>query len=134
VLQRNGKLYGAQNALQDSDLNCWNSDQGEQQFFVLKFGRRVRVACVALQFQAGFSSEIIRLYVLSPTSSNDWTEVEELEPNDTLELQTFELEQQVECNDLRLDFEHFKDFYGRITLYRVQVWGYEIEPGHRSAD
>lgn len=125
MLQNNGKLYGAQTALEDSDSRCWNSNQGEHQFYIVKFGRAVKVVEIKLQFQAGFSSEIIRVQV--PTTDGSWEEVDELEPRDTLGLQTFLLEKPAECSELRLEFEDFKDFYGRITIYRIQAWGQEIE-------
>jgi F5/8 type C domain len=123
VLQNNGKLYGAQNGLEDSDTRCWNSDQGDMQFYIVKFGRSVKVLELKLQFQAGFSSEIIKVQVSS--GEGTWEEVDELEPRDTLGLQTFQFEKPVECSLLRLDFEDFKDFYGRITLYKIQAWGHE---------
>lgn len=123
VLRNNGKLYGAQNALEDSDTLCWNSDQGEMQFYIVKFGRSVKVLELRLQFQAGFSSEIMR--VKASSGEGIWEEVDDLEPRDTLGLQTFFLEKPAQCSELRLDFEDFKDFYGRITLYKIQVWGHE---------
>lgn len=124
MLQRNGKLYGAQNALEDSDSKCWNSDQGENQFYVIKFGRSVRVKEVKVEFQAGFASEIMTVQALS---SGAWSEVDELEPKDALGLQGFLLEKPVECTEIRLEFEECKDFYGRITVYRIQAWGHEVK-------
>jgi hypothetical protein len=122
VLQRNGKLYGALNALEDSDSKCWNSDQGDNQFFVMKFGRPVQVQEVKIQFQAGFASEIIRVHALA---GGVWSEVDELEPEDALGLQSFVLEDPKECSEFRLEFEDCKDFYGRITVYTIQTWGHE---------
>ena len=107
VLQNNGKLYGAINALEDSDYKCWNSDSGDSQFYVIKFGRPVVVLQLKLQFQAGFSSEIIKMQVPSPGDGN-WDTVDELEPRDTLGLQVFLLDEPTECRELRLDFVDFK--------------------------
>ena len=124
VLQNNGKQYGALNALEDSDNRCWNSDPGENQFYVIKFGRPVEVLQLKIQFQAGFSSEIIIVQVSS--GDGNWDTVDEIEPLDTLGLQGFPLEKPAECSELRLDFVDFKDFYGRITAYRIQAWGNEV--------
>lgn len=125
MLQNNGKQYGALNALEDSDKRCWNSDPGENQFYVFKFGRPVEVVELKLQFQAGFSSEIIRVQVSS--GDGNWDTIDEIEPLDTLGLQAFSLERPTECSELRLDFVDFKDFYGRITAYRIQAWGNEVK-------
>lgn len=78
-----------------------------------------------IQFQAGFSSEIIRVQVPSSGDGN-WNTIDELEPRDTLGLQGFVLDKPTECRELRLDFVDFKDFYGRITVYRIQAWGQEV--------
>lgn len=125
VLQKNGKLYGAANALEDSDSKCWNSDQGENQSYVIKFGRSVRVKELKIQFQAGFSSEFIKVQV--PSTGGNWEEVDELEPQDSLGLQIFSLEEPTLCSELRLDFEDCKDFYGRITVYKIQAWGDQLD-------
>mmetsp|Transcript_17109 Transcript_17109/g.25924 ORF Transcript_17109/g.25924 Transcript_17109/m.25924 type:complete len:145 (+) Transcript_17109:235-669(+) len=122
VLQKNNKLYGAQNALMDNDSNCWNSDQGEKQCFIVKFGRSVSAKKISIEFQAGFSSEFIRVFCKKADGSM-WEESDEFEPEDSLELQTFQLPAMVECTELRIDFEDCRDFYGRITVYRIQVWG-----------
>lgn len=93
------------------------------QFFIVKFGRLVQVLELRLQFQAGFSSDIIRVKVSSGEGICE--EVDDLEPRDALGLQTFILEKPAQCSELRLDFEDFKDFYGRMTLYKIQAWGHE---------
>ena len=124
VLQNNGKLYGAINALEDSDYKCWNSDPGDNQFYVIKFGRPVIVVQLKIQFQAGFSSEFIS--VQTPSEDGNWDTVDEMEPRDTLGIQVFVLDKPTECRELRLDFVDFKDFYGRITVYKIQAWGSEV--------
>ena len=83
----------------------------------------VTVEQLKVQFQAGFSSEIIKLQVSS--RDGQWETVEELEARDVLGLQVFNLCKPTECSELRLDFQDFLDFYGRITAYRIQAWGHE---------
>jgi len=122
VLQKNNKLYGAQNALIDKDANCWNSDQGEKQFFIIKFGRSVLAQKLCMEFQAGFASEFIRVFFKKKNASQ-WEELDEYEPEDSLQLQSFQFKATVECTELRVDFEDCRDFYGRITVYRIQIWG-----------
>lgn len=129
MLQKNGKLYGALNALEEGDSNCWNSDAGDTQYFVIDFGgRNVTVHELRLQFQAGFSSEICRIEVQTTTSDGSWQATEEeLEPSDSLELQSLSLEEPVTCQRMKVTFEDCTDFYGRITVYQLQTWGTEAE-------
>ena len=51
-----------------------------------------------------------------------------VEPDDTNELQEFiipDSDTQPICTALRLSFGKSTDFYGRIMIYRFEVWGYE---------
>mmetsp|Transcript_2086 Transcript_2086/g.2863 ORF Transcript_2086/g.2863 Transcript_2086/m.2863 type:complete len:116 (+) Transcript_2086:138-485(+) len=114
------------NALQDSDTNCWNSDGGETQWYQIDFQRRVHIRQMKLQFQAGFTSEIVRIRMGGGGNrvNDDMKEIDELEPEESLELQEFDVD--AEGQILRLEFEEFADFYGRITIYRLQVWGDEL--------
>jgi len=126
VLEKKIKLYGPQNALKDSDSNCWNSDQGEQQFLAVKFGRTVSVQKLSVEFQAGFVSELLRVFGKEDDDAQ-WKEIDEFDVEDSLKLQSFEFEEVVKCRELRFEFEDCRDFYGRITVYRLQVWGNEQE-------
>ena len=58
----------------------------------------------------------------------DWLELEEpIEPEDVNDVQTFEItDADRTCNMLRLSFEGSSDFYGRVTIYKLEVWGSEV--------
>lgn len=47
------------------------------------------------------------------------------EAEDTNEMQEFEFDEEFTCSLLRLQFDNSTDFYGRITIYRIEVWGFE---------
>jgi Sad1 / UNC-like C-terminal len=125
VLQRNIKVYGPMNALNTKDSSsCWNSDSSDkQQNFVIDFKRVVKVQDLRLQFQAGFVSESVN--VLLQTPDDKWIDLQELEVEDTLDIQTYALKSG-EGTALKLVFDEFTDFYGRITIYRIEVWGLEV--------
>ena len=61
----------------------------------------------------------------------DWRELEdvEFEPDDTNETQSFDLtdanEDERRCNALKLSFGSSTDFYDRVTIYQLEVWGDE---------
>ena len=113
------------NALNTNDgSSCWNSDSSDkQQHFVIDFKRVVKVQDLRLQFQAGFVSESVK--VLLQTPDDKWTDLQELELEDTLDIQIFALKSG-EGTALKLVFDEFTDFYGRITIYRIEVWGLEV--------
>jgi hypothetical protein len=134
VLQKNAKLYGPAHALDtENSSSCWNSEgnQGDTHWLSIDFGRPVRIQQVKLMYQAGFAAESCLLQVL-PTdgSPSNWETAQELEFEDTYELQT-ESTTESDTNGLttkaiKLVFQDFTDFYGRVTIYRLEIWGKEI--------
>jgi len=92
-----------------------------------------------MQFQGGFvAKEFYLLTVLQGSdnhkdhSSGNWTRMQEddvFEPQDSNDIQRFNLVHEKplwrKCTALRIDFDSSTDFYGRITLYQIQVWGEE---------
>ena len=79
-------------------------------------------------------------YILQPSSSNttadnneeEWEEFEELylDTTDTTDVQTFPVDDDANeqpCTALRIDFGRSNDFYGRIIIYSLEVWGLEVD-------
>ncbi|CAJ1942396.1 unnamed protein product [Cylindrotheca closterium] len=134
VLQKNHKLYGPKKAFDyENDTNCWNSEgssSGKQDcYFIVEFERLVIPTEVRIQFQAGFSSEEVYVSRLG-ANANSYEPVDELEAEDEHEMQVFPLPVTDEAKEgssaLKLEFKEFTDFYGRVTIYQLQVWGHEI--------
>ena len=137
VLNKNSKLYGPMNALDIvNETSCWNSDavpsgSDEPITFTVNFGpnRMVQVEEIRIQFQGGFVAEECTAYISKGGSgAEDWVELEEpIEPEDVNDVQTFEIaDEDRTCNMLRLIFEGSSDFYGRVTIYKLEVWGSEV--------
>ena len=67
----------------------------------------------------------------------EWEELEELfvDPIDTTDIQTFPADIELNdaknqhdkysCTALRIEFGRSTDFYGRIVIYSLEVWGVE---------
>ena len=137
VQHRNMKEYGPNNALQTDDgSSCWYSDglsekASSQQWYAIHFQRSVIPCTLKLQFQAGFSAETCRVEVRS-NSGEKWESLigEELEPEDVHDLQIFPLQStnniSAGIDAIRLVFDEYTDFYGRVMLYKVEVWGKEV--------
>lgn len=139
ILQKNTKLYGPMNAIDLSNKSsCWNSDgtmNGDTCIsFILDFHRVVFIKELRLQFQGGFAAKELNLFTILEDPDNvsvQWRQMKEdaFEPHDSNDMQIFSLFQEEafwkQCTSLRIDFNSSTDFYGRITLYQIQVWGEE---------
>lgn len=146
-MQRNMKMYGPMNALNvDDGSSCWYSDgeEGATQSLTINFGRSVTPKEIRIQFQAGFSAETCEIHyacnindssAANAACSAGWELVEEVETSDTHELQTFPLHPAkdaatamangkiITTDAMKIVFHDFTDFYGRVTVYRLGVYG-----------
>ena len=139
ILQRNAKMYGPSHALDSRSSACWNSEgltsssaTTPHHWFRLDFGRVVHLHAVAVQFQAGFVAQTGRIEALMKDGSEESSPWEILEDaaewKDVHELQRLDLPAtavDLGVVALRLVLEDCTDFYGRVILYQVQVWGQE---------
>jgi F5/8 type C domain. len=142
TLNNNSRLYGASNALDNkNESSCWNSDgqaEGDTEHsFIVNFHRNVRISSLGLQFQGGFVAEECRLYATKTketlNSSEGWVEIKDafIEPENTNTLQVFSLDDckivdDLNCVAIKLVFDANTDFYGRIILYKIEVYGEEV--------
>lgn len=149
-MQKKTKLYGPKNALDYENISSsWNSEgiinssssnENEQsQYLVVGFGshRLASPKLIKIQFQAGFGCEQCHVYVTqkmltsaSPSIDNDisyeWIKICSLELSDVHDLQTheFHTKEPVQyCTAIKIVFDDFADFYKRIIVYRLEIWG-----------
>ena len=122
------------NALDLENIStCWNSEGSpsgnHSSSYMLDFNRLVRPAEIRLQFQAGFIGEEMSV---SWKDGSTWEKLAIFEVDDDHDLQVFRFDE-IELSDvpttsaLKLTFNECTDFYGRVTLYQLQVWGFEME-------
>jgi len=117
TLNRDTKQFGKKYLFDGRDETCWNSDQGSPQWVSLEFEQPVAVSAFALQFQGGFGGKECEVEVEGTTKVLDFY------PEDTNKLQTFYLKEQLNCvKKLRIAFNSSTDFYGRITLYQLELF------------
>jgi hypothetical protein len=149
VLQNNTKVYGPAKALDyENALSSWNSEGSrngkKESFLIVDFSgggkqpnRTVKPEELCVQFQAGFAAEEITVYVQTRTpgsNTNDatdkprWSKVEEIEADDDHELQSFPLSvtDATTTTALKIVFDETTDFYGRVIVYQLEVWGKEL--------
>lgn len=136
VLQKNTKVNGPKNALDyENTSSCWNSEgssssgKPQSSTFIFEFRKAIEPCELRIQFQAGFAAEQINVHLHHTTDK--WKPIVELEADDDHPMQSFSLIEDAENSGptkaLKLVFEEPTDFYGRITIYQLQVWGHEVE-------
>ncbi|KAF7347528.1 Nuclear receptor 2C2-associated protein [Mycena venus] len=128
------KSVGKKHLVDSNPETCWTSQQGLPQYVQLGFPEPVIPETVHLTFQGGFVGT--RCAVKIPVSSegsetgNNWHTLIYIFPGDINNRQEFSL--QTESNvavisggidKLRLEFEESSDFFGRITLYDLKLYG-----------
>ena len=127
ILNRNAKLYSPKHALDTTNLSsCYNSDAPPEDkpiLFSILFQRKISPRNIKIQFQGGFAA---LEFTISSTDGNEEDVMRmETDAEDVNDLQEFEFEDSFECTGLKIRFDDSADFYGRITIYRLEVWGYE---------
>jgi len=113
-----------------SPETCWTSQQGTPQHIQITFDSPVVPKQLAITFQGGFVGTRCSVDVQQISDSERrpiWTNWTTVFPEDVNRLQTFALKPQevVEqgVQTLRLVFEESSDFFGRITVYNLQLQG-----------
>ncbi|KAE8632600.1 hypothetical protein XENTR_v10001595 [Xenopus tropicalis] len=120
VLNRDVKQFGKQFLFDGREETCWNSDQGSCQWVLMEFPQNVLVSQIHLQFQGGFSCQTCALE--GCYKDGELVKIADFYPEDTNTLQKFTFAEQ-SVSKLRVSFLNSTDFFGRITLYHLDVLG-----------
>ncbi|KAF9819238.1 hypothetical protein IEO21_02277 [Rhodonia placenta] len=122
------KSVGKKYLMDGSPETCWTSQQGTPQHIQFNFPSLVIPKQVSITFQGGFVGT--RCVVEVPEDpaivQSGWKTFTELFPEDVNRKQTFDLTPVVPVQGiqaLRLVFQESSDFFGRITVYDVQITG-----------
>lgn len=122
VLNHDKMQFGKSHMFDGKEDTCWNSDEGSPQFVSLEFPAPVSPAEVQLQFHGGFSGQSCRLEAESDDA--DWTDVMKFYPQDSSSLQIFPVNGTcVNARRLKIVFETSSDFFGRVTIYMLNIVG-----------
>jgi hypothetical protein len=109
---------------------CWNSDgspSGKQSSqYTLDFGRIVEPTELRIQFQAGFIGEELQVFWQDGSAWKSFVEVEVDDDHDVQNFSLLETNSGIQTRALKLVFDECTDFYGRVTVYQLQVWGFEV--------
>lgn len=122
--------YGKQNLFDGRSESCWNSDQGTPQFIQIAFTQPVDLESVSITFQGGFVGRSCALSVTNAASPKRLVLLHNWEPRDTNDPQLFAVVPPADSPDaargvtnLKLNFPASTDFFGRITIYALEIMG-----------
>ncbi|CAE6482186.1 unnamed protein product [Rhizoctonia solani] len=129
------KSVGKKNLIDGSPETCWTSAAGLPQSVELAFSDAVTPARLALTFQGGFVGTRCTVYGITSCSGEDaeegskWQAIAQIYPEDINRRQTFDLPPSTNQIDLskgvlrlKIVFEESSDFFGRITLYNLELF------------
>eukprot|EP00127_Corallochytrium_limacisporum_P004123 Clim_evm68s157 gene=Clim_evmTU68s157 len=125
TLQRNVKEFGKQNLIDGNPETCWNSDEGDTQFIRLTFKEPVSATELHLTFQGGFVGEVCMVHGYTDQRFNEEACKNTIYPTDTNDSQKFALNgfSGHKIQSILLEFLQFTDFYGRVTVYGIDLLG-----------
>ncbi|KAI8148352.1 galactose-binding domain-like protein [Fennellomyces sp. T-0311] len=125
VLNRDTTTFGKQHLIDGSEETCWNSEQGLPQHILVDFGGSpVTVESVQFTFQGGFVGKKCTALASLPGAPNDYcVDLGAFYPQDINPTQTFPLACPDAIQRLKIIFEESTDFYGRITVYKMDILG-----------
>lgn len=92
--------------------------QGESQWILIKFDSIRTISGVQIQFQGGFAAEQCIIEKLDDSGSVVITEHLFFDNNNLLQIKN--INQTIETNILRLNFDKCYDTYGRIIVYHLK--------------
>ncbi|KAH7335330.1 hypothetical protein B0J17DRAFT_669658 [Rhizoctonia solani] len=129
------KSVGKKNLIDGSPETCWTSAAGLPQSVELVFPDAVAPKQLALTFQGGFVGTRCTVYGILPHEDehaedrSKWKPIVQIYPEDINRRQTFDLTPSTNQIDLskgilrlKVVFEESSDFFGRITLYNLELF------------
>ncbi|XP_019615318.1 PREDICTED: nuclear receptor 2C2-associated protein-like isoform X1 [Branchiostoma belcheri] len=124
VLNRDVKQFGKKFMFDGDEETCWNSDQGSPQWILVEFSEEVCPQEIQLQFQGGFVGKDCRLEVSS--GGGELARFMDFYPEDVNSLQRFTVKEAPSVKRLRIVFPSSTDFFGRVTVYKLEIMGTSI--------
>ncbi|GFO46304.1 nuclear receptor 2c2-associated protein-like [Plakobranchus ocellatus] len=123
VLNKDTKQFGKKHLFDGDDETCWNSDQGSPQWILVDFSEAVTVSQIEIQFQGGFVGKTCWIEAMQAGQEN-LSRLHEFFPQDVNQTQVFPLpEPALTLTSLKLVFDSSTDFFGRITIYKLDLLG-----------
>ncbi|KAH9932064.1 galactose-binding like protein [Epithele typhae] len=123
------KSVGKKNLTDGSPETCWTSQQGTPQYIQLSFPAPIALRHAELTFQGGFVGTKCSVEALRAGEERKWEVLTRIYPEDVNRKQSFELLPLDASGEdwavigLKFVFEESSDFFGRVTMYDLQLMG-----------
>ncbi|PCH34247.1 galactose-binding like protein [Wolfiporia cocos MD-104 SS10] len=122
------KSVGKKYLIDGNPETCWTSQQGTPQYIQLSFPSPVVPARLSITFQGGFVGTRCAIEVTHSqgTEKAAWQTMSRIYPEDVNRKQSFDVsltDPGTGIGSLKLIFEESSDFFGRITVYDIQLEG-----------
>ncbi|KAJ7651577.1 galactose-binding domain-like protein [Mycena polygramma] len=125
------KSASKKHLLDNSPETCWTSQQGLPQYVQLGFVDPIVPESIHLTFQGGFVGTRCAVKVPVAPENVEWQTITHIFPEDINGRQEFSLKSNATLasgiNKLKLEFEESSDFFGRITLYDLKLFGETVQ-------
>ncbi|KAL3866821.1 hypothetical protein ACJMK2_044083 [Sinanodonta woodiana] len=125
VLNRDVKQFGKKHLFDGKEDTCWNSDQGSPQWIEIQFQTSLKLQELHIQFQGGFAGRECSIEG-SEVPGREMKKIAEFYPEDVNSLQIFQLPGEPTVASLKILFLNSTDFFGRITIYKLDIKGQEV--------
>ncbi|EIM21056.1 hypothetical protein WALSEDRAFT_19726, partial [Wallemia mellicola CBS 633.66] len=112
------KFSNKLNLIDKSNDSCWSSNNGKNQFILIKLKNFFKLKQFNLTFQGGFSGKLCQILLYK---DDDFVYQQPFYPQDNNKLQSFYLQEIFEVNKIKLLFNDSTDFFGRITIYNLDL-------------
>ncbi|KAK3798627.1 hypothetical protein RRG08_019114 [Elysia crispata] len=123
VLNKDVKQFGKKHLFDGDEETCWNSDQGSPQWIVVEFSESVPVSQLDIQFQGGFVGKTCWVEAIQ-SGQESFVRLHSFFPQDINQIQNFPLpDTGSSLSSLKIVFDSSTDFFGRITIYKLEILG-----------
>ncbi|XP_071845562.1 nuclear receptor 2C2-associated protein-like [Apostichopus japonicus] len=128
VLNNDVKQFGKKFLIDGNEETCWNSDQaqaGSGQWISLEFREPVLLEEIHLTFQGGFVGKTCQIHaVIGQEDATSYSKILDFFPKDDNSRQIFQIPNDGnKVTRVKIVFMESSDFYGRITVYSLDVTG-----------
>lgn len=120
--------YAVKNIFDDNSDTCWNSDQGSPQTLMIDLEKLTNIKSIRIMFQGGFVGLNGKIET-TQRKEDPFLEVSQFHDiSDNNDLQTIQLASAgVIAQYIRVIFTSSSDFYGRVTIYKLEILGHNID-------
>ncbi|KNC49022.1 TR4 orphan receptor associated protein TRA16 [Thecamonas trahens ATCC 50062] len=128
TLERNVVAYGVEKAVDGAPDSCWNSGPGSPQWIeasLMGDGGKLALSRIELVFQGGFVGRDVTVVVDGHAVENAQIVLSDSNDSQIISLPS---PLPIAAHSLRIVFAGSSDFYGRITLYSLMVYGAVVSP------